>query len=171
MGSRRKKKCNPCSEAIIAVPQGPAGPPGLNGIDGDSFLLQGRFQIDYPELRTAWSTPIELIPAPGAGKYIEIISASHKYTWEGEDFKFDGESNPYAQLNFSSSDNQDPAFFLGQLGTKDSSHVRGQCYDNSQALFENEPISYRVFTTGMTGDSLEGLGTVVVYLVYRIVDL
>jgi len=136
-----------------------------------SGLLEGRFEIGYQALRTAWSTPVELIPAPGVGKYIEIISASHKYTWEGESFKFDGESNPYAQLNFSSSDDQDPAFFLGQVGTKDSSHVRGQCYDNSQALFENEPISYRVFTAGITGDSPEGLGTVVVYLTYRIVDL
>jgi len=49
----------------------------LDGIIGASVLLIARVNIDAANLNTAGTVPYEIIAAPGAGKYIDVISSSN----------------------------------------------------------------------------------------------
>jgi hypothetical protein len=137
----------------------------------DTCLYEVKLTIGYEQLRTAWSTPVLAIPAPGVGKFIEIVSASEKYNYVDEPFKFNGDTVAPTSLRFNSSPPNDPAFFMTEIGEEFSTHKRGQCYDNDGDIFENEAVSYRVFSNSIIGDSPQGLGNTVVYILYRIVDL
>jgi hypothetical protein len=117
--------------------------------------------ISSNEIRTANSVPIPIIPAPGAGKYIEVISVFQKYNFSTLPYKNAGNTN----LRYVD-EASDFAFYIG--GDLDAAtgdyFIRGQHYDN-ETVSINKGIEW--FTQG---DSVDGLGTVRLRVTYRILD-
>lgn len=50
-------------------------------IDGESFILNTKVSLTAAQIKTISTIPISVIPAPGAGKVIEIISAFLKFNY------------------------------------------------------------------------------------------
>jgi len=78
-----KNKC--CCPKVISK-TGPQGKPGRDGRDGkDGSLLEIRFDPTPSQVRSAFSTPIAFIPAPGVGKAIAIesVTARRKFVTTG----------------------------------------------------------------------------------------
>lgn len=117
--------------------------------------------ISSNEIRTANSAPILIIPAPGAGKYIEVISAFQKYNFSTLPYKNAGNTS----LRYVDKAS-DFAFYIGgdlEAATGDY-FIRGQHYDN-ETVSINKGIEWFTF-----GDSVDGLGTIRLRVTYRILD-
>jgi hypothetical protein len=117
--------------------------------------------ISSNEIRTASSSAVLIIPAPGAGKYIELISVFQKYSFSTLPYKGAGVTNlRYVDEAF------DIAFYIGgNLDTSTGDYfIRGQHYDN-ESISINKGIEW--FTQG---DSVDGLGTIRLRVTYRILD-
>lgn len=114
------------------------------------------------------STPIEIVPAPGAGKAIDIISATAKLTYN---------SIPYATntvlmvLNTSSTQQQlslaGASPFLASSSSKIGKFFGTNFGNTLNQIVENEAIVVSV----ATGNPTAGDSDIVVYVYYHILDL
>lgn len=136
-------------------------------------LLSAELTILSADVLTLNSVPIEIIPTPGAGKAIEVISASRK---------LDFNTTPYATntrliLKTTSGNVEIMNWGSGGLNTNLSlspytSNILSALTSNSssstaQQLFENEGV----FVSVLTGDPTAGDSDIKVYVTYRIITL
>lgn len=148
--------------------QGVAGPMGPQGADaGVSNVFEASLSLTSAEILLLFTSPITIVPSPGVGKYIEVISATAEMT----------ASAPYAGNT------------LIQLLSSGAGIE--QYYENSvlvSTLSRNcrfVAVAVNPFSTGVTqvltnvalqvkvqsGNPIGGSGTVKIKLLYRIVTL
>jgi hypothetical protein len=125
-------------------------------------ILEARVEISSAEIRTANSSAILVLPAPGVGKFIEIQNVYQKYDFLTLPYKGAGNTN----LRYVD-EASDIAFYIG--GDLDAAtgdyFIRGQHYNN-ESISINKGIEW--FTQG---DSVDGLGTIVLNIRYKIIEL
>jgi hypothetical protein len=139
----------------------------------NSNLLYARVEITSAQLRTAFTTPIPILSAPGIGKFIDIVTVTEKYTFLTDVYKFGGSNEALTHLFYEEQlSNVDPIVSLGDKGNAgNSSYIIRGYYKASYLLIENKGVDYRVYHPDINSDGIDGEGTVVVYVLYRIVDL
>lgn len=136
-------------------------------------LLSAEVTLSSAQILSLNSSPVQIIPTPGAGKAIEIISASRK---------LDFNTTPYATntrltLETTSGNIEIMLWGTGGLNTNLSvspyfsnilSAVTSTTTSSTaQQLFENEGV----FISVQTGNPTAGDSTVKVYVTYRIITL
>jgi hypothetical protein len=131
-------------------------------------ILSAEVTILSADILTLNSNPVQIIPTPGAGKAIEIISASRK---------LDFNTTPYATntrltLETTSGNVEIMIWGTGGLNTNLSSNILlatsvTTTSATAQQLFENEGV----FVSVQTGNPTSGDSDIKVYVAYRIITL
>lgn len=124
--------------------------------------LNTRVFISSAQILTSNSVPVELIPAPGTGKFIQVLQISYTYTFNTTTYNTSGEGgitlgtggSLMSQVDFSASNNLYSSSFT----------VAGN--EQTQTI-ENVPL----LLTTQGGDPTDGDGTATLYIAYQIVSL
>lgn len=135
--------------------------------DGDPpFLREKTVDVNAAQLKTAFSSPVELIATPGAGLGVEIISCAVKFNWGS--VAFDANDLEVACSTAIAGDAQfrfDPTF----MSNTADAFARMQLKINTAAIqvIENDSVVLRTIADSVaTGDS-----TIRVFIIYRIIQL
>ena len=107
------------------------------------------------------ATPVTVVAAPGAGKYIQVISAAAKYNYGTSNYNFSSPLKLYSNLN-SAQFELNEAFLL-----LPASQIRAMSLTDSGALDENTAAFFSPTTipSGSAGD-----GDIELNIEYRIVE-
>jgi len=107
------------------------------------------------------ATPVTVVAAPGAGKYIQVISAAAKYNYGTSNYSFSSPLKLYSNLN-SAQFELNEAFLL-----LPASQIRAMSLTDSGALDENTAVFFSPTTipSGPAGD-----GDIELNIEYRIVE-
>jgi len=125
-----------------------------------------KFTLTTNQIRNLNSNPIELIPSPGPDKFIEVISAAIRYNYGTVPFNGLGDFSVA-----SSSSASDAALFrLSPTPMQGTNSFFVRMYqkisESGFQLVENDSVVART-----EGDSLQGNGTIDLYIIYRIVNI
>lgn len=106
------------------------------------------------------ATPVEVVPAPGAGKYIQVVSASAKYNYGAAQYSFTAPLKLYT--NFSA-----PQFELDEAYLQlPASQIRAMSLTTSGALTENTELNFAPASIPIAN----GDGDLQLNVQYRIVE-
>ena len=134
-------------------------------IDGSKFILQTKVSLSAAQIKTISTIPISVIPAPGAGKVIEIISAFLKFNYGTVTFDAGASRSLAIYTSTSSAIQYETA---NDILNRTSSTI--QTFDKGSskpdALVENQPIYVDGGSNSTVGDS-----TIDLYINYRIITL
>lgn len=120
-------------------------------------------ELTVAEVLSGNSSPVELIPAPGAGKFIAIIEANCNLVFNGTFYTI---NQSFSLIHPSATTGQ----FVGSntLGQAASRWTKlSPNSPNSIAVVENEPINFKV----NTGDPGAGDSTITIFGAYYIFNL
>jgi hypothetical protein len=132
-------------------------------IDGEKFILSTKVSLSAAQIKTANSVPVSLIAAPGAGKFIEVISATYRFNWgtiafDAGTYKISLKINGASQSQFE----KDNVTFI----TTNNFAQFEQVASTAISLIDNASLT---FTT--SNDSTVGDSTIDLYINYRIITL
>ena len=134
-------------------------------IDGSKFILNTKISLSAAQIKTISTIPISVIPAPGAGKVIEIISAFLKFNYGT--VTFDAGTNRSLSLDTSTSSAiqyETANNILNRTSSTIKTFDKGLSKPN--VLVENQPIYVDGGSDSTVGDS-----TIDLYINYRIITL
>lgn len=133
-----------------------AGPGGVVWSDPGTYVATAT--ISSAQLNAA--TPVQVVAAPGAGKYIQVVSAAAKYNYGTTTYSFSAPLNLYT--NSSS-----PQFELDEAYLQvPASQIRAMSLTTSGALTENTDLSFAPAAI----PSSSGDGDLELNVQYRIVE-
>lgn len=118
--------------------------------------------LSSAEILALHSTPIEIVPAPGSGKFIDILSCDVKLNYGTTTYVSSGGA---PALRNPSSSNV-PVSFYNNVLTLTSSQITRSNFSSCK-LYENEAIECFVATSNPT----TGNGTLDIYITYEIKTL
>jgi hypothetical protein len=107
------------------------------------------------------ATPVTVVAAPGAGKYIQVISAAAKYNYGTSTYSFSSPLKLYSNLNAAQFELNEAFLLLP------ASQIRAMSLTDSGALDENTAVFFSPTTipSGSAGD-----GDIELNIEYRIVE-
>lgn len=173
------------TEGILDLDGGIFDNNGLLELDDDNAGVGSAEQryIEYTltdaQIRSGNSSPIQIIPAPGIGKFIRVTKASYKYTYGGVPFA-DGVVNNTMVLTtkFPYSFNQSQQKGLQMFGVTSNFNRFGDFYDSAigsgfgasaaNALEENVGLYMVIDQSDLTGGNGSSMK---LYISYEIVKL
>ena len=133
----------------------------INTIDVSNGIKQISITLSSAQILSIYSTPIEIIPAPGNGKFIEIMSAS---------CKVDFNTTPYSAnlLHLITDTATEPQFRNVKILTATGSVIWkfGEITANDAAdtqIIENKGI----YVTSVSSDPVDGDSSITIYVCYR----
>lgn len=131
--------------------------PGGGG--GGFQLSEAIVPVSADRIKTLFSNPLQLIAAPGAGKYLDIYNVIFEYTFGGIDYQ------NLSNLRVYYEDYQNNYFSAGVINSATNSYYK--------SAFFNQPIRVNkglfVYVAGI--DPTNGNGTAVIRVIYRTVTL
>lgn len=135
------------------------------GSSTDGIIFTGRY-ISPAEIATIGQNPIELLPAPGANKFIDVMDVIFKYNY--------GSTN-YDVVTLAAGFGNDPEQFL-YLSLNQSIRYQFDWFfrakqnpSSSMNFIPNE--AFKLSTLSSLDPGTNGDGTLEVYITYKIVDL
>ena len=133
-----------------------------NGVNGCETFCD-TFHITSSQILSG-NTPKTLIAAPGAGNFIEVVSASFYMNFVSAEY---GTNTNVVLSNPSASVAQ--ADLTGILGATSDAYAKFDLLEGTTGsnIYPNEPLQFRV----LTGNPVDGDGTATIYIYYRIVSL
>ena len=133
-------------------------------IDGEKFILSTKVSLSAAQIKTANSVPVSLISAPGAGKAIEVISASVNFQYGS--VAFDSGSTAFElKINTASTRQFIASGYLN--GTSSVFALMGVNSAITTQLVANEPLNFAL----SGADATVGDSTIDLYINYRIITL
>jgi hypothetical protein len=139
---------------------------GMGGLSWTTFAGGGGdsqttiVHISSAEILSLFSSPVELLPAPGAGKVIQVTTLIIKKNFVSTPYSGD----IYPSIIF----NNTPTLYdaIAGMSIDFTSSIINQTPPNG-VVVENEPLLFRTVTSDPTG----GDGTIDIYITYKILDL
>jgi len=124
-----------------------------------SNVLEKKVSLTALQIQNGFSFPIELLPAPGVGKAIEIMNQVVK-------FNFGSVSFTSTDMNCSIKTAAKPQMDYTGMNRGDNDFVSLTKNQGTDNMVENQS-----YIAQMDSDSLVGDSTIDIYLAYRIVTL
>lgn len=134
-------------------------------IDGESFILNTKVSLTAAQIKTISTIPISVIPEPGAGKVIEIISAFLKFN--------------YGTVTFDASFGYSLSLYTLTAATRQFETANNilnrtastiQTFDKLPSAPDQLAVNEAIYVDG-GDDSTVGDSTIDLYINYRIITL
>lgn len=158
-------------------PAGATGPTGSGGGGSSVVLSTGKISLTSAQLLALFSDPVTIIPAPGAGKMIQVVAAIYELiygstTYEGSDgtqglYYETGESQNAAD-NFGSQSNN---LFQNTANAVASSFGLVSVYDTAGIVPTEDVENQPVVLSSTSADMTTGNGTGAITVIYSVVTL
>jgi len=146
-----------CSASVFAVPS----------------FLDVEVHVTSAELKTLYTTPVEIIAAQGAGKIIQVCSYEYRYNYAGNDVFTSAGILKLTPPNWPfNSDFEGYANGTSLLKSPESRYASGKNagqYVISASSYEDQPIVLR--TSGPILGNPSDDNSLDVYVVYMVLDL
>jgi hypothetical protein len=142
---------------------GPMGPPGADA--GVSNVFEASLSLTSAEILLLFTSPITIVPSPGVGKYIEVISATSALT-----FVTTAYATSFSLILINTGATNYQMVVSSLLATVSSTYkFIGSNFTPTTAtqIIENTALNVSVLTVNPTN----GDGTVKIKVLYRIVTL
>lgn len=147
-----------------AGPNGDTGPAGATGPQGPAggLLKHERVELTSEQLLALFSSPVEIVATPGAGKYLRVVSSSYILNFGSSAYAGDTTAGLYYGSGSGQSADS-PADTVFQNGSSDIKTGAPASIDvNDPAAVENQSL----VLTSQTSDMTDGDGTGVVEVWY-----
>lgn len=130
----------------------------------DGILFTGIF-VSSNQIQNMWQNPVELLPEPGANKFIDVIDVIFKYNYGTTPYSAETLA---AYFGWSPSEALFVAQYTATLDLTQNFFIRAQHASSFQNFAPDESfkLSVQSQTNPWAGD-----GTLEVYITYKIVDL
>lgn len=132
---------------------------------GVANIYEASLSLTSAQILDLFTTPIQIVPAPGAGKYIEFISSTASYTFVTAAYA----TNTQIQLKFTGANNHVANNSSILTGTVDLSYSFVRPSFGSQTTATQVLKNTALNVTVATGNPTGGSGTIIVKMLYRIV--
>lgn len=121
--------------------------------------------ISYLDIQNMWTNPIEIVPEPGEGKFVQVLDASIKYNPGNTPYTM-----PWGNMVLYQWGN--PSQFLFQfsniLPSLTPSFSAWYDWSSMRTIGENESVK---LSTEDASNPTDGDGSIEVYVTYKIIDL
>ncbi len=150
--------CDECSELGLAV--GPKGDPGS--------IIGAVATVTVPTASVLLlnGTPYILLPAPGVGKAIELLSWSGRITYNTTTYAANTTLQIYTDTATAVQGNNTTI-----LPSTASRHLRGQLVDASGTTSTQLVANKALLLNVLTGNPTTGNSDIVLYINYQVIDL
>jgi hypothetical protein len=131
-----------------------------------------KIHLTTPQVKALFSTPIEVVSAPGTGRAISIIDAYISINFATEPFNFAQDEIALALTNGTDSGVivdlalRDLKFYLNTPFSGQWIFPFGDTFGNASALLTDTALK-----VGTSSNATEGDGTIDLYIAYRIITL
>jgi hypothetical protein len=133
---------------------------GVQTTDACTCVQTVKVSLSSAQILNSFTTPIELIAAPGAGKVIDVISARYKTTYNGTAY----DTNTAGAIRFKGTPGISISLAFAASGISYTSYLPAI---SSPFDFENGAIEF-----GTTvGNPATGDGTIDIYITYTVITL
>lgn len=141
---------------------------GLGGGGSGGALLSARAEVSSAQLLDLHNTPVELIPAPGAGKFIEVIQAVEMTIAGSAEYVIDDITTLLFYYEGLEDGPPFVSFILPGLSNKVNLLYGNATWHQNIGIFDNKAL---VFSAQYSSGITEGDGTIIFDILYRIVEL
>jgi hypothetical protein len=135
---------------------------------GAANMYEASLSLSSIQILALNASPQTIVAAPGAGKYISVISATAEYTFVST--AYTGTPDPQLVLIAATSSNTIATNGLGSLQSLSSTITNftliSGSYQNSTQMIANQPLQVFAMSTPTTGN-----GTLKIKVLYRIVTI
>jgi len=133
--------------------------------NSNSGILETKITLSASDIKTLYSSPVQVVSAPGVGKAIEVISGSIKYTKASVNYSGGAPIQIITDTALASS-NQYQLVSPNSLSSVSFFEKLIQT-TSSNNMIENKAL----MVTNNTSNYANGDGTVTIYISYRIITL
>ncbi len=137
-----------------------------SSVGGD--MLSIKVNLTAAQIKTLFSVPVELIPTPGAGKVIEVVSAFGKLNYNS--VAFDGGSSLLLKIDTANQPQFDDMGSALHTSTANSI-LKFEIYASVSANDKQLVSDKALMAAFDNADSVNGNSTMDLYITYKIVTL